>query len=102
MNASASDNKFVPKQALAPTPQLYNELVSDTMEQLAKTSLAQIPPIQDGSVVHDNGCGTGSGTAAIVETFAGSKSSLLVNGTEINENALEIYKRNATGKGWPV
>ena len=30
MNAPESTNKFVPKQELAPTPQLYDELVDDT------------------------------------------------------------------------
>ncbi|KAI1651111.1 uncharacterized protein F4817DRAFT_311939 [Daldinia loculata] len=47
MNAPEGEVRFVPKQALAPTPQLYDELVFDSMENLAKASL-------DGWPVEEN------------------------------------------------
>lgn len=55
MNAPEGKVKFVPKQALDPTPELYHELVSDSMENLAKTSVALIPRITSGAMVNDNG-----------------------------------------------
>ncbi|TVY22559.1 Methyltransferase [Lachnellula hyalina] len=102
MNAPEGTSKFVPKQALAPTPQLYDELVGDSMEQLAKASLAQISPIPFGSVIHDNGCGTGAGTAAVVEAIAASKAEVSIKGTDINEKALEVYRKHAAENKWPA
>jgi hypothetical protein len=40
MNNSLSKSAFVPKRALAPTPKLYDELVGDSMESLARASLS--------------------------------------------------------------
>jgi hypothetical protein len=51
MNNSATDNKFLPKQALIPTPQLYDELVGDGMEELAKASLALVSPIPTSAII---------------------------------------------------
>ena len=102
MNNPRSDNKFVPKQALAPTPQLYDELVGDSMESLAKVSLAQISPILTGAVIHDTGCGTGAGTAAIVDAISSQKGEVSIKGTDINDKALDIYKSRAADKNWPA
>ena len=63
MNHPESKNTFVPKQAIAPTPELYDELVGDGMENLAKATVAAaFGSIPDSAVIHDNGCGTGAGT----------------------------------------
>jgi ubiquinone/menaquinone biosynthesis C-methylase UbiE len=102
MNAPKSNNQFVPKQALAPTPQLYDELVGNTMEVLAKESLAQIPSLPVGSVVHDNGCGTGAGSAAVAEQISGSKVQVSIKATDINEKALEILKELIRKNSLPV
>lgn len=102
MNAPEGEVKFVPKQALAPTPQLYDELVSDSMENLAKASLTLIPRIADGATINDNGCGTGAATAAVVESLKGSSTNVTVKGNDINEDALIIYRKRAEEGGWPA
>lgn len=102
MNNPESDNKFAPKQALAPTPQLYDELVGDSMEKLARASLAHIPSIPAGAVVHDNGCGTGAGSAAVVDAISGAWNGVVIKGTDINKNALDIYRDRATDSSWPA
>ncbi|KAF2706020.1 hypothetical protein K504DRAFT_505738 [Pleomassaria siparia CBS 279.74] len=66
MNNPESGNPYRPKQALAPTPQLYDELVGDGMENLAKATVAEMLPMPSGSTILDDGCGTGAGTTAIV------------------------------------
>lgn len=100
MNAPEGKVKFVPKQALAPTPQLYDELVSDSMENLAKMSLTLIPRINSGAMINDNGCGTGAATAAVVTSLKGSAASVAVKGNDINEDALKIYRQRAKEGGW--
>jgi SAM-dependent methyltransferase len=102
INDSRSDNDFAPRQALAPTPGLYDELVGDTMESLARISLAQLPPISANAVIHDNGCGTGSGTAAVMSATAGVDLGLTIEGTDINDEALRIYRSRITSSGWPA
>lgn len=102
MNHSQSDNAFVPKPALSPTAELYDELTGDGMENLAKATIAQMPPIPDGAVVHDNGCGTGAATAAILASLSGSAASLSIKGTDVNENALDVYRKRADERGWPA
>lgn len=91
MNAPEGELRFVPKQALAPTPQLYDELVFDSMENLAKASLELVTPITAGSVVNDNGCGTGAASAALVASLPGQSSDVSIKGTDINDDALNIY-----------
>ncbi|KAG8160910.1 hypothetical protein KVR01_009174 [Diaporthe batatas] len=101
MNAPEGEVKFVPKQALAPSPQLYDELVSDGMENLAKASLALIR-IPDGAIINDNGCGTGAATAAVVDSLLPERSptSVTIKGNDINEDALIIYRKRSEEGGW--
>jgi len=99
MNNSESDNLFKPKQALDPTPQLYDDLVGDGMEKLAKATVAELMPIDAGSVILDLGCGTGAGTAAFVDA-AGKDISVV--GIDINDDVLDMYKKKVGEKGWPA
>lgn len=102
MNAPEGKVSFVPKQALAPSPQLYDELVSDSMENLAKASLTLIPRVPSGATINDNGCGTGAATAAVVASLEGSPVSVAIKGNDINEDALKIYRKQAEEGGWPA
>ena len=102
MNGPESEIKFVPKQVIAPTPQLYDELVSDSMLNLAKASVAGIPGLAaDDAAFHDNGCGTGAGTEAIVSVDAHAKG-VTIRGTDMNEDALKVYRKSAAREGWPA
>ncbi|CZR63210.1 uncharacterized protein PAC_13107 [Phialocephala subalpina] len=101
-NMPESTNPFVPKQALAPTPQLYDELIADCMINLAKVTVSQIPPITSGSVIHDNGCGTGAGTTAIFASISNSPAAISVKATDINDHALEIYRGKAIKNNRPA
>lgn len=103
MNASDSTKSFKPPQALAPSPQLYDELVSDGMDNLAKATVAELLPINSGSVVLDAGCGTGAGTAAVVQSIRlDAVSHIKFKGVDVHEGALEMYKKKATENKWPV
>ncbi|KAK8877037.1 S-adenosyl-L-methionine-dependent methyltransferase [Apiospora arundinis] len=103
MNAPEGVVNFVPKQAVAPTPQLYDELVSDSMENLAKASLSLAEAIPNGAVINDNGCGTGAGTAAILDAVAGKSGiSITVKGNDINDDALAVYRKRAAEHKWPA
>jgi SAM-dependent methyltransferase len=100
MNHPESSSKFTPKQALSPTPALYAELVGDGMEQLAAASMSCVAPLLSGTILHDVGCGLGAATAAAV-AIANTKD-LSIKGTDINDGALDIYRRTAAEKNWPA
>jgi ubiquinone/menaquinone biosynthesis C-methylase UbiE len=102
MNMPKSNTTFVPKQSLAATPELYDELVVDGMEKLAMVTLAQIPPIPNDAFFHDNGCGTGAATAAVVASISDSSAKVSIKGTDINDHALEMYSKQASDKSWPA
>ncbi|KAI1363540.1 S-adenosyl-L-methionine-dependent methyltransferase [Xylaria arbuscula] len=90
MNGPETEIKFVPKQVIPATPQLYDELVGSCFQSLAKVSLT-FAPIADGDAIQDVGCGTGVGTTAIVEAISGKSVSVTIKGTDINESALKLY-----------
>jgi len=100
MNAPKNDNKFVPKQAYAATPQLYDKIVGFGMENLAKASLSN-ETIHDGITIHDNGCGTGAGSAAIMSLIADKHKNISIKATDIDNNALAVYQARAEKENWP-
>lgn len=101
-NYGESKATFVPKQALAPTPDLYDELVGSGFTKLAAATLERMPKLSDGAVIHDNGCGTGGSAEAIVAAAASQSAKVSIKATDINDRALEIFTEHATTKKWPV
>ncbi|KAI1070703.1 hypothetical protein LB507_006720 [Fusarium sp. FIESC RH6] len=100
MNAPESDNPYVPKQALKPTPALYGELVGDGMEQLAAASISCIDLPTSEVIFHDVGCGLGAATAAIAATSNGSNVNII--GSDIDDNVLDLYRQEIAKNNWPA
>lgn len=102
MNSPESTNTFKPKQAITASVELYDELVGDGMEQLAKITIAQIPAIPAGAVIHDNGCGTGAATAAAIAACTNPEAQITIVGTDIDKGAVNLYSKRASDKSWPA
>jgi ubiquinone/menaquinone biosynthesis C-methylase UbiE len=103
MNATESNKSFLPKQAMQPTPEHYNALTGDGMEKLAQASLSQIPDIPPGALVHDNGCGTGAATAAIMAAITPEAAATInIKGTDIVRAAVDSYVARAESSSWPA
>lgn len=101
MNAPESDNLFVPKQTITPTFELYEELTADGFVNMAKASFAQVPSIPDGAMIHDNACGTGAATVAIMGSPDAGKN-FAIKATDIDENAVRIYTQHSKDGSWPA
>lgn len=101
-NPSNPTNKYVPKQAYAPTPQLYDELVGNCFHNLAKASLSLIPSLVSGSVIHDNGCGTGAATDALISASTVPASDISIKASDILPAAIEVYESRAKENSWPT
>ncbi|KAM0256822.1 hypothetical protein ACHAQJ_004774 [Trichoderma viride] len=96
-------NAFWPKQMLPPTPEIIRELVRDGGERLATVSLAQISGIPAGAIIHDNGCGAGAATAAILASVPPEvAASFKITGTDVSEDAVEAYRARAASSSWPA
>ncbi|KAH7173970.1 S-adenosyl-L-methionine-dependent methyltransferase [Fusarium flagelliforme] len=100
MNAPESDNPYVPKQALKPTPALYGELVGDGMERLAAASISYIDLPSSEVIFHDVGCGLGAATAAIAATSNDSNTKII--GSDIDDNVLDLYRQGISKNHWPA
>ncbi|KAI1264452.1 S-adenosyl-L-methionine-dependent methyltransferase [Xylariaceae sp. FL1019] len=90
-----------PKQAIAPTPDLYEELVADCFVNLAKTSLTFGPPLADGSLVHDNGCGTGAASEAVMAAV-GQSVKVSIKATDVDARARSILQKKAEAHSWSI
>jgi hypothetical protein len=80
---------FVPKQRLLLTPAAMQELMGDVTLQVARQFLKMIPPIPAGSTLHDNACGNGVVTQAIMETH--EPGTVIIHATDNNPALWKDY-----------
>ncbi|KAL7898947.1 S-adenosyl-L-methionine-dependent methyltransferase [Trichoderma sp. SZMC 28014] len=103
MTESARPKAFWPRQMIPPTPESFKELARDGGERLAAVSLAQIPPIPADARIHDNGCGSGAATTAIMASVPPEvAASISITGTDISRGAVDSYRTRAASSSWPA
>ncbi|KAF2653768.1 S-adenosyl-L-methionine-dependent methyltransferase [Lophiostoma macrostomum CBS 122681] len=90
---------FTPKRCLPPDPAFFTQLAGDSTEQVAKRLLDFIPPIEAGSVIHDNACGAEAMTDAIMATSPNALDSTVI-ATDIVPQMIERVNQKAREKGW--
>lgn len=103
MTESARPKAFWPRQMIPPTPESFKELARDGGERLAAVSLAQISAIPAGAKIHDNGCGSGAATTAIMASLPQEvAASISITGTDISRGAVDSYRARAVSSSWPA
>lgn len=90
---------FVPRQALPRTAALYKELTGDVTSVVATALLKLLPPITESSIIHDNGCGTGVVTTAVMTASHNPK---LIYATDQDARMVSAVEATAAERGWPV
>ncbi|EHK98690.1 putative GDSL esterase/lipase [Glarea lozoyensis 74030] len=92
---------FKPKQALDFDGALLQELQGDISEAIAGKLIKELPPLKKSSVVHDNGCGYGAVTIALMETEL--PADIQVQATDINPMFLtQLQAKLKQNPTWPV
>ncbi|KAK8092601.1 hypothetical protein PG999_014800 [Apiospora kogelbergensis] len=95
---------FTPKQAIAFDGALLKELQGDVSDKIAlsllkeEVGLSRMPP---SSVIHDNGCGYGAVTMAVMA--ADPPAGVRIHATDVNDMYLaELQATLARHPAWPV
>ncbi|KAI4714331.1 hypothetical protein J4E89_000010 [Alternaria sp. Ai002NY15] len=90
-----------PKQALDFDGALLQELQGDISDSIAQQLLEELPPLTATSVVHDNGCGPGAVTIAIIRSSP--PTGLKIHATDVNPMFLAQLQAYLTDNpSWPV
>ncbi|KAI3334031.1 S-adenosyl-L-methionine-dependent methyltransferase [Ustulina deusta] len=89
---------FAPKQITKYQAE-HAELQGDVSETATKYCLSRIPPFKSGDVIHDNACGSGAVTEAIMAT---KPSGIHIHATDINPQFVTGVESLAKANNWPV
>lgn len=91
--------QFVPKQAFPMDAKYYTELLGDGTQDVADQIPSFIPPLPEGSIVHDNACGQGIASKSIM---AQSPKSITIHATDIWAKMVEATDLLASQHSWPI
>ncbi|KAI0199199.1 S-adenosyl-L-methionine-dependent methyltransferase [Astrocystis sublimbata] len=92
---------FSPKQITQYQAEHLAELQGDVSDTAISYCLSLIPPFQSGDVIHDNACGSGAVTEAIMTTKP-SEATVQIHATDINAQFVAGVESLAKAKNWPV
>lgn len=89
-----------PKQAIPITPDILWEFLGTCTLDIAEDLVQKLGPFAPNSIVHDNGCGTGAVTQAIMATDP--PESIRIEATDLNAAVLSGLLSQAALESWPV
>jgi ubiquinone/menaquinone biosynthesis C-methylase UbiE len=92
---------FVPKQALKFDGALLQELQGNVSDTIARDLIKELPALTQSSVVHDNGCGYGAVTMAVMD--ANPPPGIQIYATDVNPTFLaQLNAKLSQNPSWPV
>lgn len=93
---------FIPKQALKFDGALLQELQGNVSDTIARDLLREdLPPIAPSDIIHDNGCGYGAVTMAIMNS--NPPDSIQIHATDVNPMFIaQLQAKLAENPSWPV
>lgn len=97
-------SNFVPRQALQTAPSSLRELSGTATAQLAEIAVSYLPPLLHDSFVHDNGCGDGNVTRALLSRISNGIYPQSVWATDVIAASESIGRLNKDAKerDWTV
>lgn len=102
MATPVGQNAFVPKQAITKDVDLYAEITANSTRDVARAILDFLPPIPANAKIHDNGCGSGEVTSAILERLTTAQDAatavrgpgVSIEATDIDDSYLDRLRAN--------
>lgn len=92
---------FVPKQAIPFDGALLQELQGNVSDKIALNLLKDLPALSSSSVIHDNGCGYGAVTMAVMAS--NPPTCIQIHATDINPMFMaQLQAKLAENPTWPV
>lgn len=91
---------FTPKQAIPFSGDLLDEVQCRISITASGIALSLLPPLSSTSVVHDNGCGTGAATEAVVASQP--PPGIRIEGTDVAPPFIATYQERIDKFGWPA
>ncbi|KAK8077033.1 hypothetical protein PG996_003203 [Apiospora saccharicola] len=92
---------FVPKQAIPFDGALLQELQGNVSDNIALDLLKDLPALSSSSVIHDNGCGYGAVTMAVMASKP--PKGIHIHATDINPMFMaQLQAKLAENTDWPV
>ncbi|CAI6340920.1 unnamed protein product [Periconia digitata] len=79
----------------------YESTGERVTSQFVEHNLNLIPAIAPGSIIHDNACGSGTVTRAIL-TNPSPPTNIQIYATDIDQPFLDKFSTDATSNAWPV
>ncbi|KAF2689808.1 S-adenosyl-L-methionine-dependent methyltransferase [Lentithecium fluviatile CBS 122367] len=92
---------FQPKQITKYEASHLDELQGTVSDTAIKHSLSIMPPFTTGDVIHDNACGSGAVTSAIMASLP-SSTTIHIDATDINPQFVKDCAALAASNNWPV
>ncbi|KAI1383536.1 S-adenosyl-L-methionine-dependent methyltransferase [Hypoxylon trugodes] len=89
---------FRPKQITSYQAEHLSELQGDVSEKAIEYFLTLIPPFNDGDIIHDNACGSGAVTEAIM---AKNPPKIHIHATDINPQFVAGVQALSEKNQWP-
>jgi ubiquinone/menaquinone biosynthesis C-methylase UbiE len=102
MATAMASTAFVPKKCVKKDPALYARMAGDSTQKVAAHLLTLLPPFPPNSVIHDNGCGDGAVTAAVMAATPPPGPGSLIHATDINPSMIKAISQRANANSWPV
>lgn len=94
--------QFIPKQVLKFDGALLQELQGNVSDTIARDLLREdLPPIAPSAVIHDNGCGYGAVTMAIMNS--NPPENIQIHATDVNSMFMaQLQAKLGENLSWPV
>ncbi|KAI6086523.1 S-adenosyl-L-methionine-dependent methyltransferase [Hypoxylon rubiginosum] len=103
-NSAETQTAFMPKRCFPRTSRLLGSMIGESTISVARHYLTElIPPIAPGAVIHDNGCGTGAVTRAVLELYPellASPTKTTIHATDINPSFIDDFREYVVSQGW--
>ncbi|KAM0548094.1 hypothetical protein ACHAPJ_010152 [Fusarium lateritium] len=95
-------SNFMPKQITKYEAAHLTELQGNVSETVIDFTLDLMPPFRESDTIHDNACGAGAVSEAIMTRISSTTNTIHIDATDINPQFIAGCKQLAQHSDWPL